>query len=76
MADNEGTGVNPIRRAREAAGLSQTDVTRLTGIAQTMLSRLENGHTSIDKTTVGTIRKLADALGVTIDELTAQDKGE
>lgn len=66
--------MNPIKRARQTAGLTQTQVVMRTGITQTMLSRLETGAVSIDKTTVGTMRKLAAALGTTVDELITESE--
>ena len=67
---------NPIRKAREAAGLSQTDLTRRTGIAPQVISRLENGKRDLDGVRVGTMRKLAQALGTTIDALVTDKEQE
>jgi transcriptional regulator with XRE-family HTH domain len=47
-------GLGPaLRRLREKAGLPQTEVAARTGIAQSRLSRYENGRKLPDLTTLG-----------------------
>lgn len=53
-------GIN-IRKFRLAAGMSQTDLVALCGIAKPRLSRYENGHIL---PRVDTIEAIAKALGV------------
>lgn len=55
-----------IAAAREAAGLTQTDVARLLGVTQATVSRLEGG---LQEPTALRLADLAEALGVTADDL-------
>lgn len=62
-------GLAPLAALRLRAGLSQAQVAAMTGIQQPMLSRIENGHvTDLQRSTM---RSLADAFGVSLDELDA-----
>lgn len=54
------TGI-AIRDAREEAGLSQTELAARVGMAQSALSRIEAGRANL---TLGTLQRVADALGV------------
>ena len=47
-------------------GLSLTELSRRTGLTQGGISLILNGHRNA---TVGSLRKLASAIGVTLDEL-------
>jgi transcriptional regulator with XRE-family HTH domain len=49
-----------VRRCREAAGLTQTDLAKLTGSTQSMVARWEKGRTEM---TFATLERLAHALG-------------
>ena len=49
-----------LRDARVRASISQTQLTRLSGVPKTMLSRYENDHIL---PSIGTLHKLAVALG-------------
>lgn len=49
-------------KAREKSGLSQSELSRRTGIKQPAISRLEKG--GYTKATVETLKKIANALGV------------
>jgi len=55
-----------LRTLRRERALSQQDVERMTGVAQTTLSDLERGKR---EARASTIRKLAEALGVEPNEL-------
>jgi transcriptional regulator with XRE-family HTH domain len=55
-----------LRPARKAKGLSQVRLSALTRIKQGDLSAFENGHRSAR---IATLVKLADALGVSVDQL-------
>jgi repressor LexA len=55
-----------LRELRRERALSQQDLERMTGIAQSTLSALESGKRDAQPRTV---RKLADALGVEPREL-------
>ena len=55
-----------MRMHRERAGLSQSELARLSGISQVTISALEIGRNSGGN--LDTIELLADALGLSIDE--------
>ena len=57
---------NPVRVFREFRGLSQVALSRKSGVRQTMLSEIEAGK---KKGSVTTLKALADALGVDLDDL-------
>jgi ribosome-binding protein aMBF1 (putative translation factor) len=52
-------------KAREKAGLSQTELARRVGTKQSVISRLERGGFS--KATLETIKKVADALDMRLE---------
>lgn len=58
-----------IKKLREKKGLSTTDLSRLTGISQSTISKLENGKR---KPELSTLEKIADALIVTVDRLSGE----
>lgn len=60
------SGENRVRVWREHRGLKAQDLATKAGIAQAFLSQIETGKRD---GTVETYRKLADALGVTLDDL-------
>jgi len=55
-----------LREARKERGLSQVDLVKISGIRQSTLSQYENGQRL---PTIGNAKKLADALGMTVDEI-------
>lgn len=55
-----------LKRIRAAKGISQGDIVKATGIDKAMISNIENGKTN---PTLGTIAKLAKALGVSVGKL-------
>lgn len=55
-----------LKQARQSKGMNQTDLARLAGISQQMLSMIELGERSL---TVPVARKLAAVLGVKWYEL-------
>ena len=57
---------NRIREFRKKRGLRQTDLARLVGIFQSELSEIERG---IRKPSVYLAKKVAKALGVSLDDL-------
>lgn len=59
-------GENPIRVYRELRGMSAKELAEKAGIAQAYLSQLETGKR---EGPVATLRRLAEALSVTIDDL-------
>lgn len=58
---------SPLKSLREAAGLSQTDLVRLSGIAQSKISAIENS--TEPNLTLATAHRLARALNCTLDDL-------
>lgn len=54
---------------REAAGLSQRDLARASGVHYNTINRIECGIGSTDKLTLLTACKLADVLGVAASDL-------
>lgn len=59
-------GENAIRVWREHRGLSASSLAEKAGIAQAFLSQIETGKRD---GTVTTLKKIADALAVTVDDL-------
>ncbi|MFZ5597773.1 MAG: helix-turn-helix domain-containing protein [Bacillota bacterium] len=55
-----------IRRLREEKGLSQSDLAHLTGADQSLICKLEKGHTS---GSVNSIYKIDKALSVSVHDL-------
>ena len=68
LIDNiRGGKVNPIRGLRILKGMDQKTLVELTGISQPNLSRLEKAGAPTP--TVATLRKIASALNVSIEDL-------
>jgi transcriptional regulator with XRE-family HTH domain len=65
--------LSALKELRDAQGLSQRDLARLSSVAQVTVSQLERGER---KARPSTLRKLANALGVTPDDLLAAAKEE
>jgi len=66
MVDRFLKGESPIRVWREHRGLTLKDLAAKAGIARPYLSQMETGKRD---GTVNTMRKIADVLGVAIDDL-------
>jgi len=58
-----------IRKFREKKGFSTTDLSNMTGISQSTISKIENGKRRID---LESLEKIADALDVSVDRLTGE----
>ncbi len=56
-----------LKRLREQRVLSLTDLAQITGVNRVTINRIENGK---QKPMPRTIRKLAEALRVSVEELT------
>lgn len=56
-----------IREMREKRGLTQTQLAEKSGVCRTTISALESGQDYV--TTTKTLTKIANAMGVTIDEM-------
>ncbi len=59
---------NNIKILRIIAGKKQKEVSEITGIAQQKISAYES-LTSLDNITLGSIRKISEALNVTVNDL-------
>jgi transcriptional regulator with XRE-family HTH domain len=62
-----------LRDIRVAKGLSQSDMEKRTGMLGCYISRVENGHT---EPSIGTLEKLAQALGIEMSQLFVAGGGE
>jgi transcriptional regulator with XRE-family HTH domain len=58
-----------LRNLRERRGLSQNGLAKQSGVAQAVVQRLEAGLRDVDHLSVGVARRLARALGVSVDHL-------
>jgi DNA-binding XRE family transcriptional regulator len=58
-----------IRAVRESAGFSQLELSRRSGVAQESLSRIETGHSD---PRLGTLRRLAQGMGLSLNQLLGQ----
>lgn len=61
--------MNKIKELRKEKGLTQTQLAELAGTQQNRLGEYERGDRPIENMTVGQAKKIADALGVKIDDL-------
>ena len=57
---------NNLKRIRTEKGITQGDIAKSLGVSRGFVSNLENGKTN---PTLATITRLANAVGVTTDEL-------
>lgn len=57
---------NNLRRIRTEKGISQGDIAKSLGVSRGFVSNVENGKTN---PTLSTITRLANAVGVSTDEL-------
>jgi len=62
-----------LREAREAKGWSQSELSRRSGVRLATISEIEHGKIVPN---LRTVCKLADALGVTVDELREKGGGK
>lgn len=62
-----------LRRLREARGLSQEAVAHQAGVSYTTLAKIELGRSG---PAWETVRRIADALGITLLELAAEVEGK
>src|SRR5436309_1402890 len=60
-----------VRTLREEKGLNQKQLAELAGISQATISRIENGD--IRELKSESVKKLADALGVSVDYLLSEE---
>ncbi len=62
-----------LRELREARSLSQAELSRLSGVPQPTISRIEGGTTAID---LGVLERLANALEVDAALLIRHERGK
>ena len=67
---------NNIKKLREQNNISRRQLAELSGIAYTKIGDYENNYTKTENITVGNLYKIADALGVTLDELCRPPESE
>lgn len=60
---------NGLRAARLAKGMKQSELADLTGIPRTRISEYESSWRPMDNMTVSSLRKLAEALDVTMEQI-------
>src|SRR2546430_11581572 len=58
-----------LKQLRERRGLSQNALAKTSGVAQAVIQRLEAGARDVEHLSVGVARRLARALGVSVDYL-------
>ncbi len=58
-----------LKLAREDKGISQKQLSELSGVNLRMIQKYEQGDRHLEDASVSTVHKLADALDTTIDEL-------
>ncbi len=66
MSNNQNLS-NNIKKLREAKGLSQEKLARLADVANNTLIKMESGENQ--NPTLETLKKVAKALGVSVDDL-------
>jgi transcriptional regulator with XRE-family HTH domain len=66
MSNNQNLSKN-VKRLRETKGLSQEKLARLADVANNTLIKMETGENK--NPTLETLKKVAQALGVSVDEL-------
>lgn len=61
--------MSKLESLRTASGMSQIDVADKIGMARRMYQRYETGGHSLDRMKYGQLKKLAEVLNTTIEEL-------
>jgi DNA-binding transcriptional regulator YiaG len=61
--------VNPLAYYRTKAGLSQSQLAEKSGVSVRVLQNYEQGERDLAKAAAGTVVRLAQAVGVTVEEL-------
>ena len=67
-------GRGRLFRLRDKAGLTQGEISRMTGLRQSKISDIERGSADIGNITLRTAAKLAAALGVHAEDLLGADE--
>lgn len=58
-----------LKEKREAAGMSQSGLAQASGISVRMIQHYEQGAKDINKAAAITVKRLADALGVKMEDI-------
>ena len=58
-----------LKRIREEAGISQAKLAEISGVSPRMIPKYETGEKDINKAQALTVFKLAEALGVKVEDL-------
>lgn len=61
--------MNPFRKARMIAGITQTELAEKIGVSAVAVNKWENGHTF---PSVKRLRAVANALNITVEELISE----
>jgi len=67
MSKRKSTIGKNIKKYREKLGISQDKLSKLAGITLHTITKIESGATPDPR--IETVKKIADALGVSVDEL-------
>ena len=74
MSENEQAKRIPLRTARLAAGLTQQQLAKLSGVNPRQIQRVELGESDAGNLTARNLLAIADALGVDPRELIADER--
>lgn len=58
-----------LKEKRESAGMSQSDLAQASGVSVRMIQHYEQGAKDINKAAAITVKMLADALGVKMEDI-------
>lgn len=61
--------MNKLKQIREAAGITQAELAKKTGISVRVIQNYEQGTRPINGARVITVKRIADALGCQIEDL-------
>lgn len=61
--------ITPLEKYRKLRGHTQADLSEMTGISKVTISKWENSLEALRSGSSVRIKKVADALGITIEEL-------
>ena len=73
LAERLWSGANPVQVWREYRGLSVTELAQRAKVSDSQLSAIERGNTT---GSIQTLRRIADVLEVTLDDLAPANQGE
>ena len=73
LHDADGYLANRLGRMRRERGLTQQQLSRLSGVGLSTLQKLENGANRLLGARTEIVLKIARALGVTVEELTGEE---